>query len=150
MGQIKKSLDFGCWFISSQEEKIFYKIREGANFLHDFVYMSSYINDSECDIKNIKFRNKSKLLIPISRIRWELFKKEKELISVASEISISNVEDYYFQLPKDFYKINMIEIKDIYCDYNTENIIIANKVIAFKIIIKIKEKKTPTIILKDI
>ncbi len=141
-------IDFGKWFHSDSQNKLFYKIRNDSNYLHDYAYINSYLNGAECFIREIKLKD-AQLTIPIERICWEYYNKSKELLSSKSEIIISNVKDYYFQFPKDIFILNTIDIKDIYCNKETNDIIIANHIIKFKIIINIEQEEGVSIFFND-
>ncbi len=143
-----KQINFGQWFRTESKEKISYVIRDGGNYLHDFVYFGSYINDAECFIKQIKLKN-GIMTIPIERARWEIF-DGTNLLTINSIITVSNVSDYFFHFPKEIFALDSLEIRDFYPDNDTGNIVIANNVTRFKIIIIIKKNKEAIISLKDI
>lgn len=72
---------------------ITYCIRDGSNFIHDIVFLSSLIHDARIKTSKIKLTGR-KLILPLQRDCWELgLTKNNELHITDSVLIISGVKE---------------------------------------------------------
>jgi hypothetical protein len=79
--------DFGKFFRTDNRSPIDFVCRDGANLLHDFVYLRSFLHDASLDIHNVR-RSGKVLRILLERPRWELYKGSNGLEAISSQLII--------------------------------------------------------------
>ncbi|MGH9689023.1 MAG: hypothetical protein ACRD5K_18270 [Candidatus Acidiferrales bacterium] len=82
--------DFGKYFHTKNRSPIAFVCRDTPNLFHDIVFMASYLHDAEFGLEDVR-RTGKVLRIVMQRDRWELYKLDGDLESIASELVISPV-----------------------------------------------------------
>ena len=82
--------DFGKYFRTNSRTPIDFVCRDGANLLHDVVFLRSYIHDASFEAREVRLRGKT-LRIRMQRDRWEFHKDSKNLESIPATLVISPV-----------------------------------------------------------
>ena len=79
--------DFGKFFRTDNRSPVDFVCRDGANLLHDFIYLRSFLHDASFDIDHVQ-RSGKVLRILLERSRWELYKGRSGLEAISSELII--------------------------------------------------------------
>jgi hypothetical protein len=111
--------DFGIYFRTKSRSPIDFVCREGANLLHDMVFLRSYLHDATFEMSNVGLKEKV-LRITMQWDRWELLKARGQLESIATRLIISPVLSLKWKsIPKAVRKQNTAYskkffIRDVY------------------------------------
>jgi hypothetical protein len=82
--------DFGMYFHTDCPDPIEFTCREEPNFIHDLVFLSSYIHDARFEIKALQLQEKT-LHISLKRDRWERHKGLRTIESISNVLTIESV-----------------------------------------------------------
>jgi len=105
--------DFGRFFRTNNRRPIDFTCRDGANLLHDFVYLRSYLHDASFEMKSVK-RNGRVLRIRLQRERWELQKRSDGLENISSELIITPVVSMKWQSKSRIGSKGKFFVRDVY------------------------------------
>ncbi len=100
--QPELQIDFGAFFHAQNDAPVRYTNRPMANGRHDLIFLSSYIHDAEFRMDQVQRRGRS-VLIPLNRVRWELYRKLDDLIGIPSELTIRPVKSMRIELAAQYH-----------------------------------------------
>lgn len=83
-------INFTTAFIKRKIERLYFKTRRNANYLHEIVFLSSYLHDSTFRLEDLVFK-KGMVEIPLRRDCWEYWPSLRCLPGCQSILTISGV-----------------------------------------------------------
>lgn len=105
--------DFGKYFRTNSRSPIDFACRDAPNLFHDLVFLRSYIHDASFETSKIRLDGKT-LRITMLRDRWERYKTNRKLESVAAKLVISPVLALKWESIPRARESNEFFIRDVY------------------------------------